>query len=129
MTDAAGEEAYVLTGSAAEEWYGRTRGGGHLLDAHLVAIREHFGPGVIYRMRAPIDPITGRPDFLIIEIDPPADLDPWQTLRAVESDLLDRRDYLSALSRRTDPFARVVITLRFGTEEWEAVRAEIEGME
>jgi hypothetical protein len=42
---------------------------------------------------------------------------------------LEQRDLLAAQSRRKDPFARIVLTLRYGTEGWEDVRAEIERVE
>lgn len=130
MTSDAGAGEYELTGSDAEQWFMHTRGGGHILDAHLGAIQQHFGPDVNYRVRAPIDPIGERPTFLIIEIDPPANLfDPWQALSAVELNLLEQRDFLTARSRRKDPFARIVLTLRYGAEGWESARAEIEQME
>jgi hypothetical protein len=124
------ETPLVLTDAAAQEWYMTRRGGGHLLDAHLSAISERFGPGASYSLRAPIDPLIGRPALLIIEIDLPVSDDAsWEALNAVESDLLTQRQHLRELSRRKDPFANVTVTLAARTEDWEATSRAIEEME
>jgi hypothetical protein len=129
-TTPADETPLVLTGTAAREWYMTRRGGGHLLDAHLSAITERFGPEVSYSLRAPVDPLIGRPALLIIEIDVPISDDAsWETLDAVESDLLNRRQHLSELARRKDPFANVAVTLAARAEDWEAISSAIEEME
>lgn len=110
-TTPADETPLVLTDTAAREWYMTRRGGGHLLDAHVSAITDRFGPGVSYSLRAPIDPLIGRPTLLIIEIDVPISDDAsWEALDVVESDLLTQRQRLSELSRRKDPFANVAVT-------------------
>jgi hypothetical protein len=124
------ETPLVLTDTAAREWYMTRRGGGHLLDAHLSAITERFGPGVSYSLRAPIDPLVGRPALLIIEIDLPISDDAsWETLDAVESDLLTQRQYLRELSRRRDPFANITLTLTARAQDWEATSRAIEEMQ
>lgn len=123
------ENPLVLTGAAAREWYMTRRGGGHLLDAHLSAIGERAGTEVRYSLRAPVDPLIGRPSLLIIEIDlPVSEDDSWEVLDVIESDLLDQRDRLAQLSRRKDPFANVTISLAARTEDWETVRQAIEEM-
>lgn len=130
MSTSANEGPYVLTGVDAQEWYMGRRGGGHLLDAHLGAITQRFGPDVGYTLRAPIDPVVGRPTFLIIEIDMPAsDERAWETLNAVEGDLLDQRQLLSERARRKDPFANILIVLRTRSRDWTTIQAEIERME
>jgi hypothetical protein len=106
------------------------RGGGYLLDAHLSTIAERFGTEVSYTLRAPVDPIAGRPTYLIIEIDMAASSDDaWEVLNAVEGDLLSQRDLLREGSRRKDPFSNIVITLKPTIEDWETILTEIERME
>jgi len=120
----------MLTDIAAREWYMTRRGGGHLLDAHLEAITERLGPDASYALRAPIDPLTGRPSILIIEVDLPISEDAsWEVLDAVESELLSQRQRLSELSRRKDPFANITLTLSVRAEDWEEASHAIEEME
>lgn len=124
------ENPLVLTDIAAREWYMTRRGGGHLLDAHLSAIAEQLGPDVSYALRAPIDPLTGRPAILIIEVGLPISEDgSWEALDAVEDELLSQRQHLSELSRRKDPFANITMTLSVQAEDWEATSRAIEEME
>lgn len=124
------ETPLVLTDIAAREWFMSRRGGGHLLDAHLGAIAETFGQEVNYNLRAPIDPLIGRPALLVIEVDSPISEDTsWEALDAVENALLSQRQRLSELSRRKDPFANITLTLRARLADWEATRRAIEEME
>jgi hypothetical protein len=128
-TPASDENPLVLTDDAAREWYMTRRGGGHLLDAHLSAIYQRFGPDVSYSFRVPIDPLTGRPGLLIIEVDLPiSEDDSWEALVAVQSNLLSQREHLSELSRRKDPFANITITLAAPIESWEIIRQAIEDL-
>jgi hypothetical protein len=120
----------VLTDIAARDWYMTRRGGGHLLDAHLSAISQGFGPDVSYNLRAPIDPLTGRPALLIIEVDLPISQDAsWEALDVVEGNLLNQWQRLSELSRRKDPFANITVTLAARAEDWDATSRAIEEME
>lgn len=127
--DPSSGDPLILTDTEAREWYTTRRGGGHLLDAHIIAINERFGPNIDYSLRAPIDPLTGKPSLLIIEIDlPVSEDDSWEALEAVQSDLLDQRENLRQVARRKDPFANIVITLAARAETWDAIRQEIEDM-
>jgi hypothetical protein len=130
MTADFSENSLVLTDAAAREWYMTRRGGGNLLDAHLGALHQHLGPDISYALRAPIDPLTGRPSLLIIEVDLSVSEDAsWESLSTIESDLLNQRDRLAQIARRKDPFANIVITLTARSEEWDAVHQAIEDME
>jgi hypothetical protein len=130
MTTDSGENPLVLTDDAARDWYMTRRGGGHVLDAHLGALYQRLGPDISYTFRAPIDPLTGRPSLLIIEVDlSVSDDNSWENLDVIENDLLNQRGRLAEAARRKDPFANIVITLTARTEAWEAVRQAIEDME
>jgi hypothetical protein len=117
MTTDSNENPLVLTDAAAR-------------DAHLSALYQRLGPDISYTLRAPIDPLTGRPSLLIIEVDLSVSEDEsWETLDAIENDLLNQRDGLAQMARRKDPFANIAITLTARTETWDAVRQAIEDME
>jgi hypothetical protein len=58
-----------------------------------------------------------------------SDEEAWQTLNAVEGDLLDQRQLLSERARRKDPFANISITLKANIDDWETIQAAIERIE
>jgi hypothetical protein len=120
----------ALIDDEARDWYIGRRGGGHLLDAHLTAIIEGFGRDVGYTLRAPVDPLLGRPALLIIEVDRAMTDDlAWESLRAIETRLLEQRQHLSDRARRKDPFSNITVTLSASVADWEAVRQAIEDLQ
>ena len=80
-----------LTDDEALSWFASRRGGGFLYDEHMSFITEIFGSDISTRHRASVDPSTGEPTVLIIEIMRPADDDEsWHQLIQVQAELLER---------------------------------------
>lgn len=111
---------------AAESWFYGLRGGGTVLDDHLIAIRENFGPGIPIRFRASVNRRTRRPSVLFIEIDRPADDESAMVaLVAVQKRLLEQEASIAERSHRQRPFANVVVTLGLPPASWDDLAERI----
>jgi hypothetical protein len=117
-----------LRGEQAISWFvSHRRGGEHVIDAALTALHESFGPDAPLGFVAPLDPTTGRPGRLLIEIALPIDSNAaWQTMFAAQSRLVDQADELRTQMRIRNPFDRIAITLSGPPEDWNDVLATIE---
>jgi hypothetical protein len=116
-----------LIDDEALSWFMRRRGGGLLYDQHLSLIHEVFGNDVPIRLRAAIDPSTGRPTVLIVDImRPPDDDDAWSRLVQVQERLLERQQDLAGRLRVKEPFRRIVLSLGGEQSSWTDLVAELE---
>lgn len=114
------EPAPFTEGASAEAWFYGLRGGGTILDAHLVAIHSVFGSEVQYSLRAAVNRWTGRPVQLFIEIDRPSDdEEAFQLLIEVQRLLLAEADAIAERSARRRPFANVAVTLARPPRDWD----------
>jgi hypothetical protein len=115
-----------LTNDEALSWFTRRRGGGFLYDQHLTLINDVFGD-VPIRLRAAVDPSTGRPTVLIIDIMRSLDDDDaWRQLVQVQEQLLDRRQDLAGFLKVKDPFRSVALSLGGEWSSWSDLVAELE---
>jgi len=116
-----------LTNDEALSWFMRRRGGGTLYDQHISLIYEIFGDDVPIRLRAPVDPVTGRPTVLIIDImRSPDDDEAWRQLVRVQEQLLERQEDLAGFLRLREPFRRIVLSLGAEQSSWDDLVAELE---
>lgn len=116
-----------LVGDEAVSWFMRRRGGSLLFDQHMSLIQEAFGNDVPIRFRAAIDPSTGQPTVLIIDImRPPDDDDAWHRLVQVQERLLEIREELADFLKVKDPFRRIVLSLGDEQSSWADLVAELE---
>jgi len=115
-----GEPSPFVRGDAAASWFHGLRGGGTVLDDHLIAIRAAFGSDIRVRFRASVNRRTRRPTVLFIEIDRPADDESAiAALIAVQERLLEQEETMAERSRRPRPFANVVVTLGLPPANWD----------
>lgn len=121
---AGGNERYdspYLYDDLAREWFQSTPEGPAVLDLHLIAIGQVLGPDVTYRLRAAVDPDSGRPTTLIIEIDQSIDDDAsWLRLVDLQEWLLADRPEVNRIRSRRDPFSNVVVVPRRLPRDWNA---------
>jgi hypothetical protein len=116
-----------LTGDEALSWFIRRRGGGVLYDQHISLIHSAFGDDVPIRLRAAVDPSSGRPTVLIIDIiKPPDDNDSWRQLVQVQERLLERQQDLAGFLKLKAPFRNIVLTLGGEQSNWADLVAELE---
>jgi len=105
--------AAFLTGDEAVRWFMGRKHGGYLLDAHVSLIEQAFGSQVPIRYRAAIDPSSGKPNVLIIEIDASFDDDAaWERLVSVQEQLLGSQADIGTYVNLVHPYSRIVISLR-----------------
>jgi hypothetical protein len=115
-----------LTDDQALSWFMSRRGGGFLYDQHMSLITEVFGSDVSTRHRAAVDPSTGEPTVLIIEIMRPSDDESWRQLIQVQALLLERAPDYAARLRLKEPFRRIVLTLSDERSSWANLVARLE---
>jgi hypothetical protein len=116
-----------LTDDEALSWFVSRRGGGFLYNQHMSFITEIFGRDISTRHRAAVDPSTGEPTVLIIEIMRSSDDDEsWRQLIQVQAQLLERAPDYSALLRLKEPFRRIILTLSDGRSSWLDLVARLE---
>jgi hypothetical protein len=105
----------------------RRRGGGFLYDQHISLIYEIFGNDVPIRLRAAVDPSTGQPTVLIIDIMRPTDDDEaWRQLVQVQERLLERQQDFAGFLKVKEPFRRIVLSLGGEQSSWADLVAELE---
>ena len=116
-----------LIDDEALSWFMRRRGGGLLYDQHISLIHEIFGHDVPTRLRAAVDPSTGQPTVLIIDImRPPDDDDAWRQLVQVQERLLERQQDLAGFLKVREPFRRIVLSLGGEQSSWTDLVTELE---
>jgi|SRR5215469_11307706 len=114
----------------ALSWFMRRRGGGTLFDEHISLIHSAFGDDVQIHLRAAVDPSSGQPTVLIIDIDRPLDdEDSWRRLVEVQQGLIERQEDLSGRLRLKAPYRNVVLSLGGEQSNWNDLVAELEGEE
>lgn len=100
------------------------------MDAALTALSESFGPDVVYRFVAPVDPNTRLPIQLFVEVKQPVDSESaWELITAVQSRLLERADDLRGRMHVKDPLDRIVIALADPPSDWSVVLAKIDDLD
>jgi hypothetical protein len=110
----------------ARSWFMTRRGGGHLYDEHLALIRSVFADDVSIHIRAAVDPTSGQPTVLIIEIDMPMDDDEsWAKLVRVQQLLIERREDLAGYLKLKDPYRRVVLSPSGNISDWDHLATEL----
>ena len=105
----ADEPRPFLDGDLAAQWFYSRRGGGAILDFHRTIIAEILGPAIPYNFRAAIDPQSGRPTTLIIEVAMPADDTAWARITQLQEALIESEDDLRGLSGSRNPFRNIVL--------------------
>jgi hypothetical protein len=90
-------------------------------------IEEYFGDAVLTHLRAAVDPSSGQPTVLIIDIDRPIDDDDsWLRLIEVQQRLIERRDDLAGRLKLSSPYRNVVLNLSGEQSSWSDLLAELE---
>jgi hypothetical protein len=119
-----------ITDDQALSWFMKRRGGGALYETHISLIQSVFGYDVPIRLRAAVDPSSGQPTVLIIDIDKsPDDEDSWHRLIQVQQGLLERQQGLARNYKLVSPFRNVVVSLGGEQSNWDDVVAEVESEE
>ena len=97
--DPSSGDPLILTDTEAREWYTTRRGGGHLLDAHIIAINERFGPNIDYSLRVPIEP----EENLLLDQEPTRiGDDSWEVLERLKTTCwINGRTLESSASKRS----------------------------
>jgi hypothetical protein len=107
--------------------YERRRGGGTLYDQHMSLMQDAFGHEIPIQVRASVDPSSGEPTVLIIDIMlPPDDEDSWRRLVQVQERLLERQQDLADLLRVRDPFRNIVLSLGGTQSNWGDLVTDLE---
>lgn len=126
-----GDERYddaYLFGDRARDWFYGTPDGPRAVDFHLIAIQDVLGPNVQYRFRAPVDPETGRPTTLIIEVDHSInDDDTWGRLVELQELLSVRESEFSSFQAvpTRSLLRNVVVVPAQLPDDWDAWLREI----
>lgn len=131
MPDRNREEPRIyLSDDQAARWFYSQRGGDMILDRHLSLMHATFGRDVPYRLRAAVDPATGQPRDLIIEIMLPVDdAAAWDLLVELQQRLLgEARDLRSRTTVRF-PFRHIVVSLAGAPSAWFETVDVIEGVQ
>lgn len=116
-----------LEDEAASRWFNRLREGPAVLDRHLTHLVETFGEDVPFRMRAAIDPRNKRPSVLVLEVMLPIDDgEAWERLIALQALLLAEEDDLRGITKRAQPFGRIIVTLGGPPADWDRLASELE---
>jgi hypothetical protein len=116
-----------LTGDEAVRWFMGRKHGGHLFDAHMSLIEQVFGADVPIQYRAAIDPSSGKPTVLIVEIIASFNDDAaWDQLVSVQARLLESQADLAGSLHLASPFSKIVISLRGIPTDWDLPAVERE---
>ena len=118
-----------VTGGEAVSWFVSRRNGGYLFDTHMTLIQDAFGAEVPIQYRAAVDPSSGRPTVLIIEVTLSFEDDTaWERLVSVQARLLEGEADLAANLKLNFPFSKIVISLRGVPSDWESLPTESESL-
>src|SRR6266851_5924296 len=126
MTSPSEPPAAFLAGDEAVRWFMGRRHGGYLFDAHLSLIQGAFGAEVPIQYRAAIDPSSGKPTVLIVQVIASFDDDAaWDRLVSVQARLLESQADLARYLELAYPFSKIVISLRGMPSDWNSAHAEL----
>jgi hypothetical protein len=121
---------FLRRGEAAAQWFTEhRRGGGHAVDACVIAVRDAWGPNVGLEYVAIADVEGGHP-HLVIEVGDAPDSDiAWERMLRAQEQLIAREDELAQRMRVANPFARISIVLAGSPQNWESIVHDIEAAE
>ena len=118
-----------LDGDSAADWFYSRPGGGAILDFHRATITEVLGPDVSYNLRAAVDPQSGRPTTLIIEVAIPANDSFWPQILRLQEALMEHEDDLRGQTRRKNPYRNIVVVPVDLPDDWAAWVGQSEGFD